>query len=464
MRVNHWVLSALAVAGTALTGACGGHDTSGPDSTGMLPAARQTFSVEYPVDGVDLGQGWHREGVRKAVATCVDFTAREDTGQEQSMDLSVVNDTSALMDALDVSVEAQFKSIGYSASGKARFAKETEVRSSSLNMLAQARVMNGVEYAAPAEGKEARRVDLTPHYRDLARRSGDRFEQECGDGFVAAVYSGAELTAMLSFDGISKKDRNDYEAGVKGSGWGIRAAASAMKKSQDEKSTSRLRVTFYQAGGSGSPLPTTEESLVAAVERLPALAAADPHDYRIVVQSYRSLPGYPAGTREDRDDFRRVLATSYGRLSTLLEETREVLDDPADYVDARPKLRERMQALHDELTRKMRTIQELSEACTFHDEDPERTPVEPCERADLDARNDYAYRVQLPALKSDVDASTKPSEIADAIIDRHVRDVSRDRCERDVADPGCLLESEIEKLRQTLPSSPAPPAAVRIPG
>ena len=94
---------------------------------GILPAPNQTFFVDYPVDGVDLGQGWHRESVSKAVATCIEFAVVEDTGQEQSMELSVVHDNSALMDALDVSAEAEFKSIGYSASGKARYAKETEV-------------------------------------------------------------------------------------------------------------------------------------------------------------------------------------------------------------------------------------------------------------------------------------------------------------------------------------------------
>ena len=51
------------------------------------------------------------------------------------MELSVITDSSALMDTLDISAEAQFKSIGFSVSGKARYAKDTEVRSSSLNVL-----------------------------------------------------------------------------------------------------------------------------------------------------------------------------------------------------------------------------------------------------------------------------------------------------------------------------------------
>jgi hypothetical protein len=61
------------------------------------------------------------------------------------------------------------------------------------------------------------------------------------------------------------------------------------------------------------------------------------------------------------------------------------------------------------------------------DEDPEQPPVTQCEKAylektDLDARNDYAYRVRLPVLQKD---SADRSAGAEAIIDRNLRDVSK---------------------------------------
>jgi hypothetical protein len=46
-----------------------GGGSSGVSSFGIFPAPHQTRVIEYPVEGVDLGQGWHREGVRKAIAT-----------------------------------------------------------------------------------------------------------------------------------------------------------------------------------------------------------------------------------------------------------------------------------------------------------------------------------------------------------------------------------------------------------
>jgi hypothetical protein len=455
------VTTALAVSACSDARTQSHTNADGVVSMGILPAPNQTAFFDYPVDGVDLGQGWHQEAVTKAVATCIDFTPRRDSGQEQSMDLTVVNDNSALMDALDVSAEAQFKSIGYSVSGKARFAKETEVRSTSVNVVAHARVMNGVEYAAPAEAGRPSRVDLTPYYRDLARRSRVAFEQECGDGFVAAVYSGAELAAVLSVDEFDRKTRASLETSLSGSVGGFSAAGTVEGKKGDAKTMRKVRVTFHQTGGSGSPMPTSQEDLVAAVGRLPALAAGEPHDYRIQVQSYRTLPGYPPDVREDQARFRQTLATSHGRLLTLRHIVVDALEleAGADYADAhkdqRPSaIRERMQALHDELTKAIRDIHAVSKRCTFYDDDmgPPQTDAgpAPCGEEKLNLRDDSAYRVRLPVLKSTGVDLTDRSDVAAAVIDQHIRAVSRRRCERDIEDPGCLPESEIEEWKKKL--------------
>jgi hypothetical protein len=472
MRSDRLLACALGVTCVTLMSACADDRTSpgtganGTVSFGIFPAPDQTRVLEYPVEGVDLGQGWHREGVRKAVATCIDFAAREDTGQEQSMELSVITDSSALMETLDISAEAQFKSIGYSVSGKAKFAKDTEVRSSSLNVLAYAKVMNGVAYVAPTGGgSRPGRIDLAPHYRDLARRDRLAFEQECGDGFVAALYSGAELTAVLSFSETSTTERTAIETAMRGSGWGFSAAGAANRRMENAAKAGKLRVTFYQTGGSGSPIPTTQAGFVSAIERLPAVAAQDPYYYHIQVLSYQALPGYPSGVPAEHDEFRQALATSYGRLLTLRSAVIEALEaaeqtTPAvnSYVDAQRdqtplEFHRRMEALHDDLADRLRRIRALAESCTFYDEDmgPRDPLALPCRLTpDLDLRNDYAYRLRLPVLRSSAAGGKTASDIHAAIIDQHVREVSRRRCERNLEDPGCLLERQIDELRKKL--------------
>jgi hypothetical protein len=422
---------------------------------GMFPAPSQTSFLDYPVDGVRLGQGWHREGVTRAVATCIEFTAGKDSGQEQSMKLSVVNDSSALMDALDVSAEAQFKSIGYEVSGKARFARDSAVRSSNLNVLAYARVMNGVEYVAPAESGTPRRVDLTPHYRGLAR-DALAFEQECGDSFVAAVYSGAELAALLTFSESDRKLRSEIEAQLSGSVGGFSGEAKGRTTQESASTAGKLHVTFHQAGGSGGPMPTTQAGFIAALERLPDLAAKAPYNYRIQVQSYRTLPSFTADVEEDRDRFRRALATSYGRLETLRHAVVEALSPRGQkYVDFhrdQNALRARLQALHDELMTSMNRLRDVSRRCTYYDEDMSSSESDrPCELAtEPDFRNDYEYRLRLPVLVTSEVKPDDPSSVRSAIIEQHVRAVSRRRCDRDPEDPGCLLERQIEELSTKL--------------
>jgi hypothetical protein len=439
--------------------------------------------VEYPADAVDLGQGWHEEQAVKAVATCVDFRPLADTGQEQTMRISVVTDRSDLMDQLEVSAEVQVKAIAYSVSGKARYAQAVEIKAESLNFVAHARVDNGVEYTAPPEVVGLKRIDLAPHYRDLARRDLAAFERECGDGFVSAIHAGAELTAVLSFAEQSTTKRKELEAAMKGSGWGFSAKGKASAKMDECSGNSALTISYHQTGGQGNPIPTKQEDFSQAIERLPALAAQDGVNYRIRIQSYRSLPGYPT-VAEKSDSFRRELAVSYGRLASLRDDVVEILESlespeidgktkkvvPGDdYVDFRPDpMVTRMRALHDELTEKLREMTRFATVCGHLNDPPQKELSKQCSLPSaLRDSNDYHYRIRLPVLKAQTVNPADPTaaQKKDAIIEQYVRTVSRRRCARDVGDPGCLLESEIATLRASLDEqekhAPAAPGLLR---
>jgi hypothetical protein len=112
-----------------------------------------------------------------------------------------------------------------------------------------------------------------------------------------------------------------------------------------------------------------------------------------------------------------------------------------------------MQALHDELVSKLRAIRVIADPCAFYDEDmgPRDTLAIPCTLSDdLNLRNDFAYRVRPPVLDAGQTTPAARAARSALIVDQHVRDVSRRRCERDLQDPGCLLEREIEELRKAL--------------
>ncbi|HSD43155.1 MAG TPA: hypothetical protein VLD36_14975 [Burkholderiales bacterium] len=484
--MTHARLAHLTLAIALLFGASACKEPPGTADTGRsadLPQPGHVRLVEYPVDAVDLGQGWHEEQAVKAVATCIDFRPLADTGQEQTMRISVVTDRSDLMDQLEISAEVQVKAIAYSVSGKASYAQAVEIKAESLNFVAHARVDNGVEYAAPADVAGLKRIDLTPHYRDLARRDLGAFERECGDGFVSAIHAGAELTAILSFAEQSTTERKELEAAMKGSGWGFSAKGQASAKMDHYAGKSKLTISYHQTGGQGNPIPTDQAGFLQAIQRLPALAAQDGVNYRIRVQSYRSLPGYPT-VAEKKGSFHGELAASYGRLASLRDDAVEILESlespeidsktkkvaPGDdYVDFRPDPVARMRALHDELTARLREMTQFAAACSHLNDPPQRELSEQCRLPSaLRETNDYHYRIRLPVLRTQTANSTGEPTAAqrkDAIIEQYVRSVSRRRCARDVGDRGCLLESEIAALRASLDEqekqAPAAPGLLR---
>ncbi|MDR8391244.1 hypothetical protein NC796_08850 [Aliifodinibius sp. S!AR15-10] len=429
--------------------------TEPSEGTGF-PSNGFTRMVEYPIDGVRLGQGWHDDQGEKAQAVCIDFQSEMDDGQEQSMNMEVVTDRSEMMQSMNVTAEMQVKAIAYEVSGKASYAKNVEMKSENMNFVAHALVNNGVIFAAPSEQVENQAIALTPYFRNLASRNYPEFERQCGEAFVSAIYSGAELNAVLSFAEQSNSERESIEASMKGSGWGFEAEGAASQKMEQYSKSSELRISYYQTGGQGNPIPTDQQGFVEAINRLPQLAAEAGYNYRIMVQSYRSLPNFP-GQRDEPDNiFREQLAVSYGRLLTIHDEITEILQDldtnDEGWVFGPDMNGDSLRVLQDEIKTKLRAQRALARRCAFSD-DEEVTEQAPCELpADLNTMNDYNYSIllPLPASMNDISDSGYVEHINPEIIDYRVRRVSEFRCEDDLDDPGCLMNHEIDKLFTSL--------------
>lgn len=493
---------------------CHPADPGGMEPAPLFPVKGYTRMIEYPVDGVRLGQGWHDDQGEKAQATCIRFTTHTDLGQEQTMDIEVVSDRSELMESMDLSTEVQVKAIAYEVSGKASYAKEVEVNSESLNFVAHARVNNGVSFTVPVLVEEGEAmIALTPHYANMARRNYPEFERQCGETFVSAVYSGAELAAVLSFAETSNSKREQLQASMQGSGWGFEAKGSASQAMKSYSSNSRLKISFYQSGGNGNPIPTDQQGFVEAISRLPQLASEAGHNYRIMIQGYKSLANFPNELKDPEGNFRERLAVSYGRLLTIHEEITEILNDlddqPWKWVFGPGMNPDSLRILQDEIKGKLRVQRELARRCAFVGSDVDqndRSSTSVCVLPDdLDIQNDYAYRIQLPVLAQSVDLPVSdkqirrceqaqsdlldrqreamdgdpknvirleaavrafrdyclpatvlqnPELLVDSInpqiIDSRVRQVSEFRCDDDIDDPGCLTHEETDMLLASL--------------
>ena len=115
--------------------------------------------VDYPSNGVQLGQGWNSFGIKKTSGTCIVFQKAEvQPGQRKKMNLSAVTSRYQLENSLDVSASAKYKSIGGSVEGKGSFAQQSKLNTSYSNVVARALVNGGSVYAAPPAVQDGERV------------------------------------------------------------------------------------------------------------------------------------------------------------------------------------------------------------------------------------------------------------------------------------------------------------------
>lgn len=422
-----------------------GNDSSAP----VFPAKGFTKIAEYPIEGVRLGQGWHEDQGEKAQAVCIEFQEESDDGQEQSMNMEVVTDRSEMMQSMNVSAEVQVKAIAYEVSGKASYAKNVEMKSESMNFVAHALVNNGVIFTAPLKSSKNNMIALKPYSRNLASRNYPEFERQCGKTFVSAIYSGAELNAVLSFAEQNTSSRENIKASMKGSGWGFEAGGSASKTMQNYSSSSKLRISYYQTGGKGNPIPTDQQGFIDAIHRLPQLAAEAGYNYRVMIRSYKSLPNFPGKSDEPESVFREQLAVSYGRLLTIHDQITEALQDldqtPGSWVFAADMNAGKLREVQDDIKTKLRAQRELARRCAFSEDD--ETPLDtPCTLPEnLEAMYDYDYQIIMPLPKE-----IAKGDMNEAIIAYRVQRNSNFRCEDDLDDPGCLTNKQINNLLKTL--------------
>ena len=291
-----------------------------------------------------------------------------------------------------------------------------------MNFVVHAKVNNGVDFAAPLSGTPNKTISLTPYYRNLAARNYPDFERQCGEAFVSAIFSGAELNAVLSFDEQSSSERETIEASMKGSGWGFEAEGAASSTMESYASSSSLRISYYQTGGKGNPIPTDQQGFIDAINSLPRLADEAGYNYRIMIRSYKSLPNYPGRSEESGSVFREQLSLSYGRLLTIHDEITGILEDFKEddgswvFITTAEDNDEMLRTLQDELKDKLRAHRDLARQCAFI-EDDEISEETPCELPqDLNTMNDYVYRIQLPLHETATEASEQ--DTAQLISDR----------------------------------------------
>ncbi len=485
----------------------------GPRTSNKIP---ERFTTGVPDSGVELGMGWDSRRGEVVPNRCIHFSPISAPGMEIEMTLSEVSDQSEIMDALNVRASVSVKSITGSGSAKASFAKKSKVKSNETTLLLNAKIENGVLFvgppAAPAAARRAfPRVNTRPEPEVWPRpapasdaivfdpavkgrlTNKDSFRELCGDYFVAAIYSGAQLVSTISFKSTSKSSKQTITAAIKGEVGGVSASADAKKKHESALSSTSMEMKFMQVGGGRGPIPISRDGLRTKLQALATEAAADPKFHTMELRSYREIAGAEDLIYASNDADYETVADYYWLLSSLYDDIETIREQPGSFAFDTGLPFNQLLVLQDQVLDVRRALYEAIDAYLegrSPDEalmakvnfrwfdnpagEPYRlslagigeTGGEPdgdCPtwlncladalRAGVPAENPNTLRLLLPLPKgpADTDDLTGLAEHKQAALDWYVRRQSARMCALDPSDNECLSNAQIQALTPLIP-------------
>ncbi len=343
-------------------------------------------SVDYPVAGVSLGQGWTRGINQKASTVCVDFSPVQNAAQDKTMQIVSADDKSSLMNQLEVSAEVQVKAIVGSASAKTDFVQKVELKNEFSNFSVIAHVQNGANYASPdANGV----MDLKPQFAKLAKSNPGAFYNQCGDSFVSALYGGAELDALITIQTHSIDQQTSLKNSIQASGWGVSLSGSVASAMDAASQQNELAIHFTQSGGSGDPLPTDQATLNTAIQNLPKAAAVAPSYSKIDLTPYSLLPSWPTGIQSFSAQSYARIAQRYGEFVTLRDEVESILATPGTFILGHGVTVQSLKDMDDAMLKHLQNLTTTATNCI------NSTPPS-CQIDPADDLSDYQFRILLP--------------------------------------------------------------------
>jgi len=355
--------------------------------------------LDYPLGGVQLGNGWSSLDAAKTAGGCIEFTEKVDLAEDRTLIFKRVVDKEQLNRTLDISVEVQAKAIaGVGASAKVSFTKALEVKNDALNLAAIARVRQGARYTAPKEGMGV--VKLTDAALDRLSRGMQEFTAVCGDGFVSAIYAGGELNAVLEFNLKSTDERESVSSQLTASGLAYSGSVKTTNTMKKYRESSQLRILTHSAGGSGVPLAIDEAGLLDRIKGLPADAVSAPRNYAISVTRYDKVANWPVEPLPTlRFAEMDALVAQFLRYQSLYLDMFDMIQVPENYSFVSGEHVSRVSAVHDNIRMKvMPSLEARLKECLRG---------ESCALPDAAQMQDYEVRSTLPVKTASMPRTAK---------------------------------------------------------
>lgn len=272
--------------------------------------------VDYQ-PGVQLGKGFEilDDTIR---GECVTFQldAGEGigaTGQEKDYELEEVTDNLQFSEMIDLSVAASYSAAFSKAEAKAEFVKEQKLNQYAATVVATSKVTN--------QPKVATKVKLTEPMAELARKSPADFRQKCGSYYVSAVTTGGELYGYISIETKNVKEKEALSAMFNAKKGLFKASGELDKTLEKEMASRRTRVKVHELGGTTETVISPEELIAKFKGFAEAISKGAARPYKASLQSYRTLPNFPALSElsETERELEKIMSFAL-QYMTLLED------------------------------------------------------------------------------------------------------------------------------------------------
>lgn len=277
--------------------------------------------IDYPEQGVVLGQGYNLVTDEPTQGVCVDFVPVQDPSQEVSYRFEEVTSHSTINSSSRIHASGSLKMALVKASAKLDFYSKENFSIDTTKFLLTADITNSALFAGASFGykqgaglanvasiPEALRKGATDSIlraaapANAAENVGVKFKnaalrnniKHCGQGYVAAVVSGAEVDAFLTFSKSDAEAVAEIKAGIKATIGGIFSVSGSFAQNQQAiERNERTEVNVYRSGGRATAFAYTVDALRTSLQQLPVDAAAHPKPIRIAILPYSKLDDSP---------------------------------------------------------------------------------------------------------------------------------------------------------------------------
>jgi len=349
----------------------GGEDYSTDPQTQTSYSAIQTRYLPYPSQGVMLGQGWDSFSSKPVGNNCVVFSRQFVPGHDLNISTEEIKSRYQLNKSMKMSMSGSYSGFGAKASAKGSYSKSLDIDQNNTNILATVNIWKGDEYTAPSliarDAEDFPKPGDSQYYpisltqeainilnttmptQELKNLSDaekadklhkfnaikvKQFRKLCGDSYVGHIRNGASLSAYLTFESLSREEKQSMSAEISASGWGAKLSGSYSAERKESLDNSSSSISIYQTGGFLNATPMNIADFNKTVSSF--TQSSDPNyfpvkPYEVGLMSYANLPNWPVDIPIENPDGMLEVITLYWLFDDLRKDYMKALQFPSQY-------------------------------------------------------------------------------------------------------------------------------------